>query len=125
MKRELATYPIDVTSNEDDSGVATMRYEIESVSRVAREDFGVDVLGVSLEDAVSLPIFAITMMEAGTGECDNAALYSQYGTHARGIGTKMELMPAAAEVKDDLIRNRIKSHHTPDFFAHVFFTRFD
>merc|ERR1712194_500076 len=91
--------------NEADSGVTVVRHEMVSTSGIAYVDFGVDISGVSLEDTTLLPIFTRIMMETGAGEYDDVALSRRIGTHTGGIGVNMELIPVAAEGKDDVISN--------------------
>ena len=75
------------------------------VPRIAHAHFGVDASGVSLEDTTLLPMLTRVTIET--------RLSLLIGTHSGGISTIMELVPAAAERKDDLIINIIKIRCAP------------
>jgi len=103
LKREVTEYPIDVTENENDSGVTVVRHEMVSTSGIAYVDFGVDVSGVSLEDTTLLPIFTRILLETGAGEYDDVQLSRRIGTHTGGINVNMALIPVEQEGEDGVI----------------------
>merc|ERR1719343_1483909 len=103
LKREVTEYPIDVTKNENGSGVTVIRHEMVSTSGIAYVDFGVDVSGVSLEDTTLLPIFTRILLETGAGEYDDVQLSRRIGTHTGGINVNMAVIPVEQEGDDGVI----------------------
>jgi Zn-dependent M16 (insulinase) family peptidase len=89
LKREVAEYPIAVSKNENDSGVTVLRHELGSTSGIAYVNLGVDVSGLSLDDAAILPLFTRMLMEVGAGEYDQVALSRRIGTHTGGINVNL------------------------------------
>jgi presequence protease len=80
LKRETTEYPIDVTNNENDSGIAVVRHKLGSTSGIAYVNFAVDLAGLSVDDAPLLPLFTQMMIETGAGEFDSVALSRKIGT---------------------------------------------
>lgn len=85
LKREVAEYPIDVTKNENDSGVTVIRHELGSTSGIAYVNLGVDLSLLSVEDIPLLPLMTRMMMETGAGEYDQVALSRRIGTYTGGL----------------------------------------
>jgi presequence protease len=79
LKRETTEYPIAVTANENESGVTVVRHELGSTSGIAYVNFGVDLSGLSLDDAPLLPLFTQVMMETGAGDLNSVALSRKIG----------------------------------------------
>jgi len=86
LKRETSEYPIDLTRDENGSGITVARHELVSTSGIAYVNFGIDVSGVSLEDALLLPIFTRMLTQTGAGEFDMVSLSRQIGIHTGGLG---------------------------------------
>ena len=85
LKREVAEYPIEVTKNENDSGVTMIRHELGSTSGIAYVNLGVDLSLLSVEDIPLLPLMTRMMMETGAGEYDQVALSRRIGTYTGGL----------------------------------------
>lgn len=79
LKRETTEYPIVVRANENDSGVTVVRHELGSTSGIAYVNLGVDLSGLSLNDAPLLPLFTQVMTETGAGDLDSVALSRKIG----------------------------------------------
>lgn len=85
LKREVTEYPIDISENENDSGVKVIRHELVSTSGIAYVNFGVDTSALSLDDAPLLSLFTRMMMETGAGEYSDVALSRRIGTYTGGL----------------------------------------
>ncbi|KAL3914188.1 MAG: hypothetical protein SGILL_006200, partial [Bacillariaceae sp.] len=85
LKRETTEYPIEVTKNENDSGVTVLRHELGSTSGIAYAVLGVDLSSLPVEDISLLPLLTRVMMETGAGEYDQVALSRRIGTYTGGI----------------------------------------
>jgi len=97
LKREVTEYPIEVSENESSSGVTVVRHELTSTSGIAYIDYGVDITGVSLDDAPLLPLFTRLMTEAGAGDYDDVALSRRIGTYTGGLSVSLMLTPLRPE----------------------------
>jgi len=86
LKREVAEYPIEVTKNENDSGVTVLRHELGSTSGIAYVNAAFDLSGLPVEDIALLPLMTRMMMETGAGEYDQVALSRRIGTYTGGLG---------------------------------------
>jgi len=84
LEKKVTEYPIDVTTNEAETGVTVVRHEL-TTSGITYANLAVDVSGISLEDAALLPLFTRIMMETGAGEYDSVALSRRIGTHTGGV----------------------------------------
>jgi len=91
IKREVTEYPIEVTENENDSGITVVRHELVSTAGIAYVDFGVDISGLSLEDLPLMSIFTRMMTENGAGDLSDIALSRKIGTYTGGVGVSMSL----------------------------------
>jgi presequence protease len=85
LKREATEYPIQVTKNENDSGVTVLRHELGSTSGIAYVVLGADLSSLPVEDIPLLPLLTRVMMETGAGEYDQVALSRRIGTYTGGI----------------------------------------
>lgn len=85
LKRESTEYPIEVTENENDSGITVLRHELGSTSGIAYAVLGVDLSPLPVEDIALLPLMTRVMMETGAGEYDQVALSRRIGTYTGGI----------------------------------------
>jgi hypothetical protein len=85
LKREVTEYPIEVTENENNSGVTVLRHELASTSGIAYINCGLDLSGLALEDVALLPLFTRMMMETGAGDYGYVELSRRIGTHTGGI----------------------------------------
>ena len=85
MKREVTEYPIEVTENENDSGVTVLRHRLASTSGIAYVNLGIDVSGLPLDDVPLLPLLTRMMLETGAGDYDYVDLSRRIGTHTGGI----------------------------------------
>lgn len=85
LKREVTEYPIEVSKNENDSGVTVIRHELGSTSGIAYVNLGVDLSLLSVEDIPLLPLMTRMMMETGAGEYDQVALSRRIGTYTGGL----------------------------------------
>jgi len=85
LKREVTEYPIDITQNENDSGIKVVRHELVSTSGIAYVNFGVDISSLPLEDAALMPLFTRMLMETGAGDMDSVALSRRIGTYTGGV----------------------------------------
>jgi len=91
IKREVTEYPIEVTENENNSGVTVARHELVSTAGIAYVDFGVDISGLALEDLPLMSIFTRMMTENGAGDLSDIALSRKIGTYTGGVGVSMSL----------------------------------
>lgn len=91
IKKEVTEYPIEVSENENESGVTVVRHEMVSTSGIAYADFGVDLSGISLEDAPLLSIFTRLMMENGAGDLSDIQLSRKIGTYTGGVAVSLVL----------------------------------
>merc|ERR1711966_179961 len=85
LKREVTEYPIDVSKNENDSGVSVLRHELGSTSGIAYVNLAVDMSLLSVEDIPLLPLMTRMMMETGAGEYVQVALSRRIGTYTGGL----------------------------------------
>jgi len=85
LKREVTEYPIDVSKNENDSGVSVLRHELGSTSGIAYVNLAVDMSLLSVEDIPLLPLMTRMMIETGAGEYDQVALSRRIGTYTGGL----------------------------------------
>jgi Zn-dependent M16 (insulinase) family peptidase len=85
LKRETTEYPIEITKNENDSGITVLRHELGSTSGIAYAVLGVDLSSLPVEDIPLLPLLTRVMMETGAGEYDQVALSRRIGTYTGGI----------------------------------------
>ncbi|GKY95558.1 hypothetical protein MPSEU_000517400 [Mayamaea pseudoterrestris] len=86
LKRESSEYPIEVSENENGSGVTVVRHALGSTSGIAYISLAVDMSVLSLEEISLLPIFSKAMRETGAGQYDPVELSQQIGTHTGGVG---------------------------------------
>jgi len=103
LKREVTDYPIAITENENDTGVTVVRHELGSTSGIAYVGFGVDVSGLSLEDAPLLSLFTRIMMETGAGEYSDVQLSRKIGTHTGGVSVGLFSTPVNAKGADESV----------------------
>jgi len=89
LKREVTEFPIEVSENENDSGVTVVRHELASTSGIAYVNFAVDTSGVDYNDIALLPIFTRIMTETGAGEYTDVQLSQRIGTHTGGVGASL------------------------------------
>lgn len=89
LKREETEYPIEVTKNENDSGVTVVRHELGSTSGIAYATLAVDLSSLPLDDVPLLPLLTRIMMETGAGDYDQVQLSRQIGTHTGGISVNV------------------------------------
>jgi presequence protease len=89
LKRETTNYPIEVTSNENGTGVTVVRHKLGSTSGIAYVNFAVDLSRLSLDEASLLPLFTQVMMETGAGDLDSVALSRKIGTHTGGVDVNL------------------------------------
>ena len=101
LKREVTEYPIEVTENENGSGVTVIRHQLTSTSGIAYVNFGVDLSGLSLDDVALLPVFGRVLKEAGAGDYDDVALSRMIGTHTGGISVSLLTSPVSPEGADE------------------------
>jgi presequence protease len=85
LKREATEYPIEVTKNENNSGVTVLRHELGSTSGIAYIVLGLDLSSLPVEDIALLPLLTRVMMETGAGELDQTALSRRIGMYTGGI----------------------------------------
>jgi len=85
LKREVAEYPIEVTKDENETGVTVIRHELGSTSGIAYVNLGVDLSLLSVEDIPLLPLMTRMMMETGAGDYDQVALSRRIGTYTGGL----------------------------------------
>lgn len=97
LKREVTEYPIEVTENENDSGITVVRHELTSTSGILYADLAVDLSPLSLEDVSLLPLFTRLMTEAGAGEYSDVALSRRIGTYTGGLGASLMMAPLRPE----------------------------
>jgi presequence protease len=101
LKRETTEYPIEVSKNENDSGVTVVRHEMGSTSGIAYVNLAVDISRLSLDDIALLPLFTQLMTEAGAGDYDAVALSRRIGTHTGGVDVSLMTSAAHAEGADE------------------------
>ena len=89
LKREETEYPIDVSENENNSGVTVVRHELGSTSGIAYATLAVDLSSLPLDDVTLLPLVTRMMMENGAGDYDQVQLSRQIGTHTGGISVNI------------------------------------
>lgn len=89
LKREVTEFPIEVSENENESGVTVIRHELASTSGIAYVNFAVDISGVDYNDIALLPIFTRIMTETGAGEYSDVQLSQRIGTHTGGVGVSL------------------------------------
>jgi len=85
LKREETEYPIEVSKNENGSGVTVLRHELGSTSGIAYVNFGIDLSALPLNDVPLLPLFGRMLKETGAGEYDPVELSQRIGTNTGGI----------------------------------------
>jgi len=85
LKREVTEYPIDVSKNENESGITVTRHEFGSTSGIAYANLAVDLSSLDVEDIPLLPLMTRMMMETGAGEYDQVALSRRIGTYTGGL----------------------------------------
>jgi Zn-dependent M16 (insulinase) family peptidase len=86
LKRQVTEYPIDVSVNEESSGITVVRHELASTAGIAYVDLGVDLSSLDLMTEVPLiPLFSKLVKQAGAGSYDDVALAQRIGTHTGGI----------------------------------------
>lgn len=93
LKREVTEYPLEVSENENDSGVTVLRSEMASTSGIAYVKFAVDVSGVDYDDLELLSVFTRIMTETGAGDLSDVALSQKIGTHTGGVGVSLMSRP--------------------------------
>jgi Zn-dependent M16 (insulinase) family peptidase len=86
LKREVTEYPIEVSMNENGSGITVVRHNLGSTSGIAYVSLAVDISQLSLEEVSLLPIFSKALMETGAGQYDSVQLSQKIGTHTGGVG---------------------------------------
>lgn len=101
LKREVTEYPIEITENENGSGVKVVRHELGSTSGIAYVNFGADMSGLSLEDTALLPLFTRVMMETGAGEYSDVALSRRIGTYTGGVSVNVMTSSVTPEGADE------------------------
>jgi presequence protease len=79
LKRESTEYPIDVTADENNSGITVVRHKLGSTSGIAYVNFAVDLSNLSLDDVPILPLFTQMLLETGAGDMDSVALSRKIG----------------------------------------------
>jgi len=85
LKREVTEYPIEVTKNENGSGITVLRHELGSTSGIAYVNLAVDMSTMTVEDIPLLPLMTRMMMETGAGNYDQVALSRRIGTYTGGL----------------------------------------
>lgn len=105
LKREETEYPIEVTENENDSGVTVIRHELGSTSGIAYVNFGIDLSALSLDDVPLLPLFGRMLKETGAGEYDPVALSQKIGTNTGGVNVGLLTTAVHAEGRDKGVQN--------------------
>mmetsp|Transcript_1976 Transcript_1976/g.2768 ORF Transcript_1976/g.2768 Transcript_1976/m.2768 type:complete len:1084 (-) Transcript_1976:233-3484(-) len=93
LKREVTEYPIDVSEDENESGVTVVRHELLSTSGIAYAGLLVDLSMVALEDVPLLQLFTRMMTQTGTSEYDPVALTQRIGMYTGGISTSIMTTP--------------------------------
>eukprot|EP00560_Eucampia_antarctica_P004850 CAMPEP_0197831322 /NCGR_PEP_ID=MMETSP1437-20131217/9214_1 /TAXON_ID=49252 ORGANISM="Eucampia antarctica, Strain CCMP1452" /NCGR_SAMPLE_ID=MMETSP1437 /ASSEMBLY_ACC=CAM_ASM_001096 /LENGTH=1100 /DNA_ID=CAMNT_0043434181 /DNA_START=53 /DNA_END=3355 /DNA_ORIENTATION=+ len=101
LKRESTEYPIEVTENENESGVTVVRHELVSTSGIAYVKFGVDISGLSLDDVSLLPILTRMMKDNGAGELSDIELSRKIGTHTGGAGVGLFTTTIRSETEEE------------------------
>jgi Zn-dependent M16 (insulinase) family peptidase len=86
LKRESTEYPIEVSKNENGSGITVVRHSLGSTSGIAYVSLAVDLSVLTLEEVSLLPIFTRAMTETGAGDYDSVQLSRKIGTHTGGVG---------------------------------------
>lgn len=80
LKRESAEFPIEISENDDGSGITVVRHEMTSTSGIAYVALAVDLSKIPLADAPLLPLFTQVIRETGAGELDSTGLNQMIGT---------------------------------------------
>jgi len=91
LKREVTEYPIDVSENEDESGVTVLRHELSSTAGIVYVNFGIDVSRIPFEDLPLLKLFTRIMTQTGAGEYSDVDLSRMIGTHTGGVSANFSL----------------------------------
>ena len=130
LKREQAEYPIVVTENENDSGIAVVRHELPSTSGIAYVALAVDLSSLPFDDVPLLSLFTKIMMETGAGEYDSVALSRRIGTYTGGVDVGLlntavypegvpEDLAANGEYMQSklLIKGKATSEHIDELFS--------
>ena len=102
LKREVTEYPIEVSENENESGVKVIRHELASTSGIAYVGFGIDISNVLYEDIALLPLFTRIMTETGAGELSDVDLSRKIGTYTGGVSvslTTSSIRPTGSEAR--------------------------
>lgn len=89
LKREETEYPIDVSTDEDNSGVTVIRHEMGSTSGIAYAALLVDLSMVPLDDVPILQLMTRMLTQTGTSQYDPVALTQRIGTYTGGIGASI------------------------------------
>jgi len=85
LKREVTEYPIDVTTNENNSGVTVIRHELGSTSGIAYVSLLVDLSMIPLNDLPVLQLMTRMLTKTGTSQYDPVELTQRIGTYTGGI----------------------------------------
>ena len=85
LKRESTEYPIEISENENGSGITVVRHPLGSTSGIAYVSLAVDISMLSLDEVSLLPIFSKAMRETGAGDYDSVQLAQKIGTHTGGV----------------------------------------
>jgi len=101
LKREVTEYPIAVNENENDTGITVVRHELISTSGIAYCNFGLDLSGLSLDDAPLLGLYSRLMMETGAGDYDSVALSQRIGTHTGGVSVQVMTSSVKGDDEDE------------------------
>jgi Zn-dependent M16 (insulinase) family peptidase len=102
LKREVSEYPIDVSENENESGIDVIRHELASTSGIAYVGFGIDISNVLYEDIPLLPLFSRIMTETGAGDLSDVEVSQKIGTHTGGVSVSMTtsaIRPTGSEAR--------------------------
>eukprot|EP00548_Thalassiothrix_antarctica_P007474 CAMPEP_0194146632 /NCGR_PEP_ID=MMETSP0152-20130528/21136_1 /TAXON_ID=1049557 /ORGANISM="Thalassiothrix antarctica, Strain L6-D1" /LENGTH=1085 /DNA_ID=CAMNT_0038847193 /DNA_START=62 /DNA_END=3319 /DNA_ORIENTATION=+ len=101
LKREVTEYPIDVTADENNSGVTVIRHELGSTSGIAYVSLLVDLSMIPLEDVAILQLMTRMLTQTGTSQYDPVALAQRIGTYTGGVGASILTAPVNRDGVDD------------------------
>jgi len=101
LKKEVTEYPIEVTENENESGITVLRHELTSTSGILYADFAVDLSALSFQDLPLLSLFTRLMKENGAGDLSDVALSRRIGTFTGGISVSLGITPVKQQGVDE------------------------